>query len=36
MDLKDIKGIISSYFGYLFRELENELEENEFEVSKTK
>jgi len=34
--LKNLKNIISSDFGYLFIKLENELEENEFKVSKTK
>ena len=36
VNLNNIKNIISSDFGYLFKELENELIENEFEVSKTK
>ena len=34
--LKNIKNIISYDFGYLFNELENNLIENDFEVSKTK
>ena len=36
INLNNIKNIISSDFSYLFRELENDLIENEFEVSKTK
>ena len=36
VNFNNIKNIISSDFGYLFKELENELIENEFEVSKTK
>jgi len=36
INLNNIKNIISSDFGYLFNELENNLIENEFEVSKTK
>ena len=36
INLNNIKNIISSNFGYLFKELEDELVENEFEVSKTK
>lgn len=36
VNLNNIKNIISSDFGYLFKELENELIENEFEVSKRK
>ena len=36
MNLKNIRNVISSDFGYLFKELENELIENEFEVSKTR
>jgi site-specific DNA-cytosine methylase len=35
-NLNNIKNIISSNFGSLFKELECELIENEFEVSKTK
>jgi hypothetical protein len=34
--LKNMKNIISYDFGYLFNELENNLIENDFEVSKTK
>lgn len=36
LKLNDIKTVISSDFGYLFRDLENDLIENEFEISKTK
>ena len=36
LDLKAIKGIVSSDFNYLFNELENDLIENEFIVTKTK
>jgi hypothetical protein len=36
INLNNIKNIISSDFSYLFMELENDLIENEFEVSKTK
>ena len=36
VNLNNIKNIISSDFGYLFKELENELIENEFAISKTK
>lgn len=36
VNLNNIKNIISANFGYLFKELEEELIENEFEVSKTK
>lgn len=36
INLKNIKNIIISNFGYLFRDLENELNENDFEISKTK
>lgn len=36
MNLNSIKSIVSSDFSYLFNELENDLIENEFEVSKTK
>lgn len=36
INLNNIKNIISSDFGYLFKELETDLIENEFEVSKTK
>ena len=35
-DLKKIKDIISSKFGYLFKTFEDELFENDFSVSKTK
>ena len=35
-NLNNMKNIISCNFGYLFKDLENELIENEFEVSKTK
>jgi hypothetical protein len=36
INLNNIRNIISSDFGYLFKELETDLFENEFEVSKTK
>lgn len=36
INLNNIRNIISTNFGYLFKELEDELIENEFEVSKTK
>ena len=36
INLNNIKNIVSSDFSYLFSELENDLIENEFEVSKTK
>lgn len=36
INLNNIKNIVSSDFSYLFNELENDLIENEFEVSKTK
>lgn len=36
INLNNIKNIISSNFGYLFNELENNLIENDFDVSKTK
>jgi len=36
INLNNIKNIVSSDFSYLFNELENDLVENEFEVSKTK
>ena len=36
INLNNIKNLISSKFGYLFRELEKDLIENEFKVSKTK
>jgi len=36
INLKNMKNLISSNFGYLFKNLERDLIENEFEVSKTK
>ncbi len=36
INLNNMKNLISSNFGYLFRELENSLIENDFEISKTK
>ena len=36
INLNNIKNIVSSDFSYLFSDLENDLIENEFEVSKTK
>jgi hypothetical protein len=36
INLKNMKNLIASNFGYLFRDLENELIENEFVISKTK
>ena len=36
INLKNIKDVISSEFSYLFNDLENDLIENEFEISKTK
>ena len=36
INLNSIKNIISTEFGYLFKELENDLIENDFEISKTK
>ena len=36
INLNNIKNIVSSDFGYLFNELEKDLLENDFEVSKTK
>ena len=36
INLNNIKNIISSNFSYLFNDLENNLIENDFEVSKTK
>ena len=36
INLNNIKNIVSSDFSYLFSDLENDLIENEFEISKTK
>lgn len=36
INLNNIKNIISAEFVYLFKELENDLIENDFEISKTK
>jgi hypothetical protein len=36
INLNNIKHLISSKFGYLFRDLERDLIDNEFKVSKTK
>lgn len=36
INLKNMKNLISSNFGFLFKNLERDLIENEFEVSKTK
>jgi hypothetical protein len=36
INLNNIKNLVSSKFGYLFRDLERNLIDNEFKVSKTK
>lgn len=36
VNLNNMKNLIVSNFGYLFRDLENELIENDFEISKAK
>lgn len=36
VNLKAIKGLIMSEFGYLFKELEYDLKENDFEITKGK